>query len=182
MLITLILVTGFTATFAFMTLAQPSEEEAKSAFENLGCVSCHNGTVALSWEDIVALMKEVPTKYNGDVDALAQDVAYFGQKGAFQTWDQLMQVMAQNVGKTLDDPQVQVINQYLLSLAGVTPGEETGAPPEETTPAETPEETPAEGVPGEEEAPPGIPFGLAAVLALLIVALIAAAAYMFARK
>ncbi|MCE4604138.1 MAG: hypothetical protein F7B20_04135 [Aeropyrum sp.] len=171
---------GFTTVYVLQ--AQPSEEEARAAFDQLGCVSCHNGTVAADWDQIVSLLSEVPDKYGGDIDAFARDIVYFGQKGAFQTWDELMAQMAVNVGVSTDDPNFVLVNQFFLSVAGVE-----GAPADqvETTPAETqPQETeePVETQPEEPEEAKGVPFGLAAVIALVIVILIAAAAYMYAKK
>ncbi|BAN90545.1 hypothetical protein [Aeropyrum camini] len=181
-MVSIIMLSVFALT-GYLMYAQPSEEEARATFESIGCVSCHNGTVAATWDEIVNELKEVPEKYGGDIDAFARDVAYFGQKGAFNTWDDLMATMAQNVGKQPSDPDIQKINEFFLSIAGVSGGEttQTETAQETTTPQATTGET--ETVETQtEKAEAGIPFGLAAAIALLIVVLIAAAAYMFARR
>ncbi|BAA80720.2 hypothetical protein APE_1719.1 [Aeropyrum pernix K1] len=180
--VSIIMLSIFALT-GYLMYAQPSEEEARATFESIGCVSCHNGTVAVTWDEIVDELKEVPEKYGGDIDAYARDVAYFGQKGAFNTWNDLIATMAQNVGKQPNDPDIQKINEFFLSVAGVSGGETT--PTETATGTTTPQETTEETTPmgtETEEAEAGIPFGLAAAIALLIVVLIAAAAYMFARR
>lgn len=121
-------------------VAQPSEEEARSAFEQLGCVNCHNGNVARTkWEDIVADFTEWRDKYATLDEAVAAEVEYFGGQ-RFSSFKELMERMATNVGKDLSDPQIVVIMEYLASLYGVTLeealGEQVTPAPEETTPEE----------------------------------------------
>ncbi|MEB3860308.1 MAG: hypothetical protein LRS43_03765 [Desulfurococcales archaeon] len=122
-------------------IAQPSEDEARSAFEQLGCVSCHNGNVAQTrWEDIVADFTEWRDRYASLDEAVASEVEYFGGR-KFSSFRELMEVMAQNARVDLSDPQMIVIMEYLVSLYGVTleealGGQVTPAPPEETAPEE----------------------------------------------
>jgi hypothetical protein len=122
-------------------VAQPSEDEARSAFEQLGCVSCHNGNVAKTrWEDIVADFTEWSGKYASLDEAVAAEVEYFGGR-KFSSFRELMEVMAGNARVDLSDPQMVVIMRYLVSLYGVTLEEALGeqaAPgaPEETEPVE----------------------------------------------
>ena len=120
--------------------AQPSEEEARSAFEQLGCVSCHNGNVAKTrWEDIVADFTEWRDKYASLDEAVAAEVEYFGGQ-RFSSFRELMEQMATNSRVDLSDPHMIVLMEYLVSLYGVSLEEALGGPitpaPEETTPEE----------------------------------------------
>ncbi len=161
--------------------AQLSEEEAFNLFQKLGCTACHVGNQplapALSWELILERLKEVPTKYGGDLDAFAQDTPYYGGR-TFSSWQELIEQMARNVGRSPDDPEIQQIFEFFAAYAGVTPPAEQ--PPQETPPEETPEETPE--APEEAEEARGIPFGLALVITIAIVAVIVAVIYMVTRR
>lgn len=172
----------------FVATAQISEQEAMQIFEQIGCASCHNNAVAPDWNGTLELLKKVQTEYGGDIDEFARNVNYFGRVGAFNSWEELMQVMAQNVGKSLDDPDIQKLNEFFLAYAGVQPG--AGQPAEEQPqpaetpaeqPAEQPAEAPAEQQPEKEEAK-GIPFGLAVAIALVITLVVVGAAYFFTRR
>lgn len=182
---------GAAVALAPQGAAQVTEEEARQIFEQIGCTSCHNGVVAPDWNGVLEVLSKAQTEYGGDIDALARDINYFGRTGAFNTWEELMQVMAQNVGKSLDDPEIQKLNEFYLAYMGVTgapqpeqPAEEQ--PQEEATPQPPPqEEAPVAEQPAEEEpqeAAKGIPFGLALAIAAVITLVIVAAAYFFTRK
>jgi cytochrome c len=46
------------------SLAQPSEAEAKSAFERLGCTACHmSGGIASPWDGVVSMFRSASGKY-----------------------------------------------------------------------------------------------------------------------
>ena len=161
--------------------AQLSEEEARSLFEKLGCTACHVGNQplapALNWELILERLQKVQTEYGGDLDAFAQDTEYYGGR-KFQSWEELIQQMAANVGRSPDDPEIRQIFEFFASYAGV-------APQETPAPAETPEETPTPTPPPEEtpvEEARGIPFGLAIAITVVIVAVVVGAIYMVTRK
>lgn len=159
------------SAWSWVVEAQLSVEEAQDLFTRLGCVSCHNGNVALSWDDMLA---DLRSRYQelGSLDELARNTAYFGQQNAFDSWDNLMEVMARNVGRTLDDPEIQQIKEFFEAYAR---GEIEEAPQQPEEPAEAPVEEP------EAEAK-GIPFGLAVVIAAVIVAIVVAGVYMVTRK
>ncbi len=170
--------------------AQLSEEEARSLFEKLGCTACHVGNQpqapALKWELILQELQKVQTEYGGDLDKFAQSIEYYGGR-KFQSWQELIQQMAANVGRSPDDPEIKQIFEFFASYAGAAPA----APQETQTPAETPAETatPAPAPPAEEtpkEAPKeeakGIPFGLALAITIVIVAVVVGAIYMATRR
>ncbi len=187
------------ATFATVN-AQPSEEEAKSKFEALGCTGCHNGGVAPTWDDVVAMFKEWKNKYGSLDEAVQNEVNYFGQK--FNTYDEMMSTMAgSSAAGTPDNPDFQVIDQYLRSLfeggATGTPTEtatETGAETqttpqtetETTTPetTQTPTETATEtGAPEVTETPkPKMGFGTIVGIAIIILIVVVLAAYVVAMR
>lgn len=176
--LTVIVVTSVLGYFiaTYPAEAQPAEDEAFEVFQKIGCISCHNGTVARAWDDILQDLERVQTEYGGDIDAFARDVEYtLNPAIEFESWEDLMSLMAQNVGRTLDDPDVQLLDQFFRSYAGAV---EVEQPPAEETPEETPE-TPPEEV--EEEAR-GIPFGLALALTAAIVVLVVAALYMVTKR
>ena len=194
-LLALVLLLGIAVGLSqFVATAQISEQEAMQLFQKLGCTSCHNNAVAPDWNGTLEMLKKVQTEYGGDIDAFARDVNYFGRKGAFNSWEELMAVMAQNVGKTLEDPDIQKLNEFFLAYAGVQPG---AAEQPAEQPAETPaeqeqpaqQEQPAEQAPAQEqpaeqpmEEAKGIPFGIAVAVAVVITLVIVGAAYFFTRK
>ena len=173
--------------------AQVSDEEAFQLFQRLGCIGCHNGNVASAWDEVLAKLREVPEKYGGSLNEFAKNVEYtLDPNVKFNTWDDLKRRMAQNVGRDVNDPDIQRIFSYLESVALGAPREQPGtgqttteAPT--TTPTgttETPEETattPAAGEPGG-AAEGGVPLGLAAAIAAVILVVIAVAVYMLSRK
>ncbi len=192
-LLALVLLLGIAVGLSqFVATAQISEQEAFQLFQQLGCTSCHNNAVAPDWNSVLEMLQKVQSEYGGDIDAFARDVNYFGRVGAFNSWQELMAVMAQNVGKSLDDPDIQKLNEFFLAYAGVQPGagEQPAEQPQETqteAPAET--QQPAEQPPAQEqpagqpkEEAKGIPFGLAVAIALIITLVIVGAAYFFTRK
>ena len=163
--------------------AQLSEEEARSLFEKLGCTACHVGNQplapALKWELILEQLQRVQTEFGGDLDAFAQSIEYYGGR-KFQSWEELIQQMAANVGRSPDDPEIRQIFEFFASYAGV-------APQETPAPAETPEETPTPAPPAEAPETPveearGIPFGLAIAITIVIVAVVVGAIYMVTRR
>lgn len=187
-----VLLLGAAVSLAPQGTAQVSEEEAKQIFEQIGCTSCHNNAVAPDWNGVLEILSKAQTEYGGDIDALARDINYFGRKGAFNSWDELMQVMAQNVGKTMDDPDIQKLNEFYLAYMGVAGTQQPEQPaeeqPAEEQPAAETQPTQGEQAPGADreaqaqEAAKGIPFGLALAIAVVITLVIVAVAYFFTRK
>ncbi len=166
--------------------AQISEDEAFQLFQRLGCIGCHNGNVATSWDQILADLRSVQDKYGGSLDEFARNVEYtLNPNVKFNTWEDLKSRMAQNVGRSVDDPDIQRIFSFFESVALGAPVEQpadTETPaeaPAETTPAETPQ---AREEPMEPPAEEGVPLGMAAVMAAVILAIIVAAVYLFARR
>lgn len=152
------------SVFSSLAVAQPTAEEARSTFEKLGCVSCHNGAIAPAWDEMVSLVREWGQKYPSLDEAVREESRVregfrnFGYQ--FDSWDEMMSQMARNVGKSPDDPDFFLVNQFLLSLVGVQP-----TTPTETITPTTPEETPPQVREAEE------PFA-GVVLTALIIALI----------
>jgi len=189
------------ATFATV-YAQPSEDEAKAKFEALGCTGCHNGGVAPTWDDVVAKFKEWKNKYGSLDDAVKNEVNYFGQK--FNSYDEMMKTMAGNsAAGTPDNPDFQVIDQFLRSIftggAGAPTETETatetgaqtttqtgaGTTTQETTqsPTQSPTETPTEtGTPATETPKPRMGFGTIVGIAIVILIVVVLAAYVIAMK
>jgi len=168
------------AAFSIMTLSQPSEAEAKSNFEKLGCTACHRpGGIARPWDEIVAHFKGAAGKYASLDEFVAAEVSgEVKQKLGVEpkTWDELFKVMSQFSGKSRDDPGVKAVEAYLASLLGIqAPGTPTQPPATQTTPT-TPvaAATPAEGR--------GLSFIAAAIAALIIVVAIAIIAYWLSRR
>lgn len=135
-IIMLILLGLIMTTPTLVLLSQLSEEQARDQFNSLGCNGCHNGAVADSWDDILMELREVPEKYNGDLDRFAQNVNYrLNPNIKFQTWQDLVNQMAENVGKSADDPGVKAVFQYFENVA-TTP--QTTTPPGHTGVTATP--------------------------------------------
>ncbi len=114
----LALVFASTSMISLQLVAQPSEAEAKQIFESIGCVSCHvgqPGQPAASWDLINQFMQDWSQKYPSIDEAIANEVTYYGGK-KFQNFDELMAQMAQNVGKTPDDPEIQKLKEYYMSF------------------------------------------------------------------
>jgi len=151
--------------------AQPSENEARRAFEGLGCTSCHNGQVASRWDEIVSHFKSWGGKYASLDEAVRAEVTYFGMK--FNSFDELMKTMATNVGRQPSDPQVVLVRDFLVSLFEA--GEATPTTPQPTTP-QTPPTTPGvtEGVRGGERLGWGVILAAIAIAAIVLGALVAA--------
>ncbi len=178
---------------SYQLYAQPSEAEAKQIFESIGCVSCHvgqPGQPAASWDLIIQFMQDWSQKYPTIDDAIANEVTYYGGK-KFQSFDELMAQMAQNVGRSPDDPEIQKLKQFFQSFWGETAqapaGEQQEQPQEEQTqPEESRQEQPAEqqeqpaGIRGGEEPREGIVLTVVSI-ALIIVIAAAAAVYLTRR-
>ena len=172
----LFLVIAGTSIWSSIVEAQLSVDQAKDLFTQLGCTSCHNGAVAISWDDMLADLR-AEYEATGSLDELARETVYFGQQNVFDSWDALMDQMAKNVGKNLDDPDIQKIKEFLEAVAKgeIQIGAEKEAPKEGQT-QEQPEEQP------KAEEGKGIPFGLAVAIAAVIVIVVVAGVYMVTKK
>ncbi|MCE4602053.1 MAG: hypothetical protein F7C08_01425 [Desulfurococcales archaeon] len=121
------------------TQAQPSAEEAKQIFENIGCISCHAGNPlqpAANWDLIIQFMEEWSQKYPSIDEAIRNEVVYYGGQ-KFNSFEELMERMSQNVGKTRNDPEIQQLEAFFRSFWG----QEQAQTPQQTEPAQTPEQT-----------------------------------------
>jgi cytochrome c551/c552 len=102
------------------SLAQPSEAEAKSAFERLGCTACHvRGSIAPPWDEMVSMFRSAAGKYPNLDEFVKAEISQRvkARVGAEpKSWDELFTVMAGYVGKKPDDPSVKVVESYLASL------------------------------------------------------------------
>ncbi len=169
------------STASLVVLGQPSEAEAKSAFERLGCIACHRagGIPARPWDEIVSHFKASAGKYASLDEFVKAEVAEEVKKrgyGEVRSWSELFEKMAMFSGKRPDDPGVKTVESFLASLLGVqvpgaTPPTTPTTPPQVTTPPAT--------TPVEER---GVSFLVAALAALVIVAAIVLAAFWLARR
>jgi hypothetical protein len=168
------------STASLVVLGQPSEAEAKSAFERLGCTTCHrNGGIGNSWDDIVSRYKALAGKH-ASLDEFVEAEVYQKVKSMLgvevRSWSELFKTMAQYSGKKPDDPDVKTVQSFLASL--LLGAQEPGATPP-TTPATLPQvATPQVTTPAEER---GVSFLVVALAALVIVAAIVLAAFWLAR-
>ena len=165
--------------------AQISENEAKQIFESIGCTSCHNGNVADEFDEIVDDMRAWSKKYPTIDDAVANEVTYFGGQ-KFNSFDELIAQMAQNVGKTPDDPDIKKLETFFRSLWGGTQQagqeqQEQGeqAPTSEQPTQEQQQEQPS-GVKGGQEPRAGVTLTIISI-ALIIVIAAASAVYLTRR-
>ena len=170
------------STASLVVLGQPSEAEAKSAFERLGCIACHrSGGIGNSWDEIVSRYKALAGKH-ASLDEFVEAEVYQKVKSMLgvevRSWDELFQKMAQYSGKRPDDPDVKTVQSFLASLllgaqepGTTTPPTTLTTPPQVTTPPAT--------TPVEER---GVSLLVAALAALIIVAAIVLAAFWLARR
>ncbi len=167
------------STAGLVVLGQPSEAEAKSAFERLGCIACHrSGGIGNSWDEIVSRYRALAGKH-ASLDEFVEAEVYQKVKSRMgievRSWSELFEKMAQYSGKRPDDPGVKTVESFLASLLGAqapgaTPPTTLTTPPQVTTPPAT--------TPVEER---GVSFLVAALAALIIVAAIVLAAFWLAR-
>ncbi len=167
------------STASLVALGQPSEAEAKSAFERLGCITCHrSGGIGNSWDAIVSRYKALAGKHDS-LDEFVEAEVYQKVKRSLgievRSWDELFVRMAQYSGKRPDDPNLKVVQSYLASLLGAQAPEATPPTPMTPPPQIT---TPPAATPVEER---GVSFLVAALAALIIVATIVLAAFWLAR-
>jgi hypothetical protein len=162
------------STAGLVVLGQPSEAEAKSAFERLGCTACHrSGGIGNSWDEIVSRYKALAGKH-ASLDEFVEAEVYQKVKRSLgvevRSWDELFVKMAQYSGKRPDDPGVKTVQSFLASLLLGTQEPEATTPPQVTTPPAT--------TPVEER---GVSFLVVALAALIIVAAIVLAAFWLTR-
>ena len=169
------------STAGLVVLGQPSEAEAKSAFERLGCITCHrSGGIGYSWDEIVFRYKALAGKYDSLDEFVKAEVAEEVKKrgyGEVRSWSELFERMAMFAGKRPDDPGVKTVESFLASLLGVQAPGATTPPTTLTTPPQV--TTPPATTPVEER---GVSFLVAALAALIIVAAIVLAAFWLARR
>jgi cytochrome c551/c552 len=156
------------------SLAQPSEAEAKSAFERLGCTACHmSGGIAHPWNEVVSKFRSASGKYPSLDEFVRAEISQKvkAKVGAEpKSWDELFTVMAGYVGKKPDDPNVKVVESYLASLlqapgATTPPTATPTTPPQVTTPA-------PEAVRGGERLTWGVILAVVAIVIIVLGALI----------
>jgi cytochrome c551/c552 len=137
------------STASLVVLSQPSEAEAKSVFEGLGCIACHrSGGIGNSWDEIVSRYKALAGKH-ASLDEFVEAEVYQKVKSMLgvevRSWSELFKTMVGYVGKKPDDPNLNVVQSYLASLlqapeAATPPTTLTTpmspmSPPQVTTPA-----------------------------------------------
>jgi len=164
------------STASLVVLGQPTEAEAKSVFEGLGCIACHrSGGIAKSWDEIVSKYRASAGRYASLDEYVRAEVSQEVKNKLGQdvnSWSDLFRVMSQLTGKSPDDPGVKTVESYLASLLGAQAPEVTQPPETPVTPTPTP--------PAEERAV-GVSFIVAAVVALVIVVAVALIALRLAR-
>jgi cytochrome c551/c552 len=169
------------STTSLVVLGQPSEAEAISAFQRLGCTTCHrSGGIGNSWDQIVSRYKDLAGKYD-NLDEFVMAEVYQQVKSMLgvevRSWNELFTTMVGYVGKKPDDPNLKVVQSYLASLLGAQAAEATTPPTTPTTPPQV--ATPPATTPVEES---GVSFlVVAALAALIIVAAVVLAALWLAR-
>jgi cytochrome c551/c552 len=161
------------------SLAQPSEAEAKSAFQRIGCTTCHrSGGIGNSWDEIVSRYKALAGKHDS-LDEFVEAEVYQKVKRSLgvevRSWNELFTTMVGYVGKRPDDPNLNVVQSYLASLlqapeAATPPTTLTTpmppmSPPQVTTPA-------PEAVRGEESLTWGVILSVVAIVIIVSGALI----------
>jgi len=169
------------STAGLVVLGQPSEAEARSSFERLGCIACHRagGVPARPWDEIVSHFKASAGKYASLDEFVKAEVAEEVKKrgyGEVRSWSELFEKMAMFAGKRPDDPGVKTVESFLASLLGAQAPGATTPPTTLTTPPQV--TTPPATTPVEER---GVSFLVAALAALIIVAAIVLAAFWLAR-
>ena len=180
---TILLILALAGYATQTTQAQPSPEEARQIFENIGCISCHAGKPlqpAASWDLIIQFMEDWSQKYPSIDEAIRNEVTYYGGQ-KFNSFDELMERMSQNVGKTRNDPEIQQLEAFFRSFWGEqqtetqTQEETTQAAEQTEAPAETqtPEEQ-VEGVRGGEEPKAGITLTVVSIALVILVTIVAA--------
>ena len=98
------------------TNSQANIDEARSVFETIGCTGCHTaGGTAPTFDNVVSMIANWSSKYNTIDDAVRNEVNYFGGQ-KFNSYEEMMKVMAGNVGKTLDDPDIQLLSQFFKDV------------------------------------------------------------------
>ena len=176
-IVTLVIVAGILAVPG--VAGQLTYDQAAERFAALGCTSCHNGRAAPTFDDMVALFQEWGQKYESIDEAVANEVVVYGQ--TYDSYDAMMEQMAKFVGKNLED--IQDLHQFFLEVfqgAG-QPAGDTGTTTTTTTTAEQQATTAQEAAPTQagEDQPSIAP---AVVAGILVAVIIAAAAYMLAKK
>ena len=172
------------STASLVVLSQPSEAEAKSVFEGLGCIACHRagGVPARPWDEIVSHFKASAGKYASLDEFVKAEVAEEVKKrgyGEVRSWSELFEKMAMFSGKRPDDPGVKTVEIFLASLLGVQAPGATSPPTTPTITIPPQVTTPPATTPVEER---GVSFLVAALAALVIVAAIVLAAFWLARR
>ncbi len=207
-LLFVIAIIAFSSIATLFATAQLSEEEAMNKFQALGCTSCHNGQVAADWNKILDLFESWKGKYASLDEAVKAEVEYFGGQ-KFNSYDEMMNVMAQNVGRSMDDPEFKALYDFFKALYEGQPQETPTETPTETTPETTPpateQTTPPETSPTQsptQTTPPasptetetretptpteteeqGVSFGVAAGIAIIIIIIVVGAIFLATRR
>ncbi len=187
-MIGMLLIIPMLAISTTLTTAQVSEAEAKQIFESIGCVSCHVGQPlqpAASWDLIIQFMQDWSQKYPTIDEAIANEVTYYGGQ-KFQSFDELMAQMAQNVGRSPDDPDIQKLSEFFKSFWGETaqaPAGEQQEQPQEEQPQTTEQPQQEQQEQPQEEQPTGnMSFGQIVGIAVVLIIILAGIAYALAKK
>ncbi len=177
-LLVISLLVGFgTFTVYVSSQEQMTPEQAFNIFQQIGCVSCHmeNGA-AEPFDEILKEMAENAAKYNGNIDEYVKnEVVYFGNQ-KFNSYDEMMKVMQQNVGASDEDMaklNAFFKNYFEAAAKGEVAQEGEAKAGEEQAPAQE-EKAPAQEKPAEEKPAkepqniPAIVFGVAAIVIIAV--------------
>jgi len=155
------------------SLAQPSEAEAKSAFERLGCTTCHrSGGIGNSWDEIVSRYKALAGKH-ASLDEFVEAEVYQKVKRSLgvevRSWSELFKTMVGYVGKKPDDPNLNVVQSYLASLLQAP---EAATPPTTLTTPMSPMSPPQVAMPAPEAFRGGERLTWGVILSVVVTAII----------
>ena len=89
-----------------------SEDDARQAFEQAGCTSCHNGGAAPDWDGIVQVIEEWAQNYNSLDEAVQNEYTFAG--GA-DSYDEMMETMKQYT-PGITDEQYQMLYQFFIQV------------------------------------------------------------------
>ena len=161
------------STTSLVVLGQPSEAEAISAFQRLGCTTCHrSGGIGNSWDEIVSRYKALAGKH-ASLDEFVEAEVYQKVKRSLgvevRSWSELFKTMVGYVGKKPDDPNLNVVQSYLASLLQAP---EAATPPTTLTTPMSPMSPPQVATPDPEAFRGGERLTWGVILAVVVTAII----------
>ncbi len=136
-LVVLAAVTGAMQLYLASAERTLTVDEAKQAFEQLGCTSCHvEGGVAEPWDEMLDEIAFWARNFETLDEAVRSEVVYLGGK-KFNDFNELMEQMRQNVRASPDDiaPLTQFYLDYFEQSKASTTTTAAGQPQQPAQPA-----------------------------------------------